>query len=246
MIPYHGTPLGGKRGEASDFFRNRHALVPWVNDEDIGIVAETCRSFCLDNGAFSAWTSGEPITDWSGYYDWTAEWMRHPGFDFAIIPDIIDGDEDANDAMLAEWPHGKYIGCPVWHLHESIERLQQLCREWPRVALGSSGEWPDPGKPNWVRRMDVAMGAICDDGRPPCKLHGLRMLNPAVFYRLPLASADSTNAAQNASRQSQQWQCSVMSARRLIAERPESHNSAGRWKPRQESPALAFMGADDE
>lgn len=42
------------------------------------------------------------------------------------------------------------------------------------------------------------MNAVCDrDGLPICKLHGLRMLNPEVFSRLPLASADSTNIAQN-------------------------------------------------
>ena len=70
MIPYHGTPLGGKRDEAPRFFRNRHALVSWVHPEDIGVVSECCRSFSLDNGAFSAWKSGKPITDWYEYYNW--------------------------------------------------------------------------------------------------------------------------------------------------------------------------------
>lgn len=42
------------------------------------------------------------------------------------------------------------------------------------------------------------MDVICDKhGRPVCKIHGLRMLNPDVFTRFPLASADSTNIAQN-------------------------------------------------
>lgn len=42
------------------------------------------------------------------------------------------------------------------------------------------------------------MDAICDDqGRPACRLHGLRMLDPAIFQHLPFASADSTNAAVN-------------------------------------------------
>lgn len=39
---------------------------------------------------------------------------------------------------------------------------------------------------------------ICDDmGRPVCKLHGLRMLDPGVFTRFPFASADSTNIGRN-------------------------------------------------
>lgn len=66
MIHYHGTPAGGTRDDAARFLRGRHALVPWVRDEDIGTVAEVCQSFMLDNGAFSAWKSGEPITDWGG------------------------------------------------------------------------------------------------------------------------------------------------------------------------------------
>lgn len=42
------------------------------------------------------------------------------------------------------------------------------------------------------------MNAVCDkNGNPICKLHGLRMLNPDVFSRLPFSSADSTNIAQN-------------------------------------------------
>ena len=46
--------------------------------------------------------------------------------------------------------------------------------------------------------MAEAMNAVTDsDGLPVTKLHGLRMLNPEVFTRLPLSSADSTNIAQN-------------------------------------------------
>lgn len=42
------------------------------------------------------------------------------------------------------------------------------------------------------------MQVACDsEGLPVCKLHGLRMLSPAIFTRLPLASADSTNIARN-------------------------------------------------
>lgn len=46
--------------------------------------------------------------------------------------------------------------------------------------------------------MAEAMNAVTDsDGLPITKLHGLRMLNPEVFTRIPLSSADSTNIAQN-------------------------------------------------
>ena len=46
--------------------------------------------------------------------------------------------------------------------------------------------------------MSEAMEVICDaEGRPKCKLHGLRMLDGKITSRLPLSSADSTNVGRN-------------------------------------------------
>jgi hypothetical protein len=54
------------------------------------------------------------------------------------------------------------------------------------------------GNAEWWARIDQTMRVVCDlKGRPLVKLHGLRMLNPKVFTRLPFASADSTNIARN-------------------------------------------------
>jgi hypothetical protein len=248
MIHYHGTPCGATREDVARFLAGRHALIPWVRGEDIGTAAEVCQSFCLDNGAFTAWKSGEPITDWSGYYEWVGLWQHHPGFDWAIIPDVIDGTEEDNDGMLAEWPF-EMQGVPVWHLHESLERLERLCSTWQRVALGSSGQWPTPGREGWWRRMAEAMGAICVDGRPPCKLHGLRMLDPSIFHRLPLASADSTNAVRNSSSYSRFGMYlppNASTRMAIIAERIEAHQSAAVWRPIQAQPVLAFMGIQEQ
>lgn len=240
MTPYHGTPCGGSRQDTARFLRGRQALVPFPRSEDLGIVAEVCKSFVFDNGAFTAWNSGTPIEDWTPYYDWCEEWRRHPGFDWALIPDVIDGDEAANDALVGEWP--RHIrGVPVWHLHESIDRLVRLCTEWPTVALGSSGQWRTPGTAAWWSRMTAAMNAICDDaGRPVCRLHGLRMLDPAVFSRLPLTSADSTNAAVNSgslSRFGMYLPPTTAQRAAVIADRIEVHNSAAVWirQPVQEN-----------
>ncbi len=203
MIHYHGTPCGATRPDVVRFLAGRHALVPFPRSEDIGAVLDVCQSFCLDNGAFSAWKSGKPVDDWSGYYQWCINLSRHPAFDFAIIPDVIDGDESQNDELIAQWCSVVYrreIGAPVWHLHESLDRLAALCSQWPRVCLGSSGEYRSPGAAKWKRRMAEVMGVACDsDGRPRCKLHGLRMLDARIVARYPLASADSTNAVRNSS-----------------------------------------------
>ncbi len=40
------------------------------------------------------------------------------------------------------------------------------------------------------------MEAICENGRPLTKLHGLRMLRPSLYEHLPLASADSAGVSR--------------------------------------------------
>jgi len=87
--------------------------------------------------------------------------------------------------------------------------------------------------------MNEAMNAICDKkGRPPCKLHGLRMLDPQVFSRLPLSSADSTNAGVNCGsigRFGTYPSPNAFQRATVIADRIESFNSAHCWtKQRQQ------------
>ena len=233
MIHYHGTPIGGTRQDAARLLAGRHALVPFPRQDDMGIVAEACQSFVFDSGAFSFWRNGGAL-DVDGYKRLVDDWHRHPGFDWALIPDVIDGDEDANDRLLEQWP-SHLPGVPVWHLHESVERLARLASQWRTVALGSSGQWATPGTAAWWKRMSEAMAAICDDkGRPLCRLHGLRMLDPAVFSRLPLASADSTNAAVNGgsvSRFGMYIPPTAGQRAQVIADRIEQHNSAHLWAP---------------
>jgi hypothetical protein len=101
---------------------------------------------------------------------------------------------------------------------------------WPRVAIGSSGQWATVGDAAWWARMADVMAVICDeDGRPTCKLHGLRMLAPDVFTRLPLASADSTNVARNHARETRRYQLTDSMGAIVIAGRVEASNSAATW-----------------
>lgn len=215
-------------------------MIPFGRTEDIGTASEVCQSFVLDNGAFSAWRSGSPILDWTGYYEFVDDWRRHPAFRWAIIPDVIDGDEDANDALLVEWPWEEH-GVPVWHLHESLDRLYRLVTAYPTVALGSSGQWAVPGNDAWWERIAEAMEMACDEeGRALCKLHGLRMLNPEIFQRLPLASADSTNAVQNGARTANRSGCNTLTGMTIIADRIEQHQSASVWTELPKQKVLVF------
>ena len=242
MKHYHGTPIGGTRQDVARFLQGRHALVPFPRPDDAGIVADVCKSFVFDNGAFTVWKQGGQL-DVEGYLRWVDDWHRHPGFEWALIPDVIEGDEAENDALLDAWPL-HLPGVPVWHLHESLERLQRLAAQWRTVALGSSGQWATPGAAGWWQRMADVMGAICDEhGRPLCRLHGLRMLDPDIFTRLPLASADSTNAAVNCGSLSRFGMYTPPTAAQraaVIAERIEAHNSAAIWAGGGNQAALAL------
>ena len=195
MIHYHG----GRHSTwqvAVEIWKRRHALVSYADPQQIVIAAEVAQSFALDNGAFSVWKQGVEV-NWVAYYEWAEQWRQHPGFDWAVIPDVIDGDEAANDALIDQWPFGKSAGLPVWHFHESLERLARLAAEWPRIALGSSGQFATVGTPKWWGRMQQIMQTVCDDdGKPKVKLHGLRMLRPTICKYLPLASADSAGVSR--------------------------------------------------
>lgn len=197
MIHYHGLPITPATA-AAYAVRARHAFISFAHSGQLGLAVAACQSFAVDNGAFSAWRKGKPVNDWTPFYRFAEACKQYPACDFAVIPDVIDGSEADNDALLVEWPLPRWFGAPVWHLHESFDRLTRLCAEWPRVCLGSSGEFAQVGTPRWWRRMHHVMRVICDDaGRPPCRLHGLRMLDPKVFSQFPFASADSTNVGRN-------------------------------------------------
>jgi hypothetical protein len=155
-------------------------ITPWSpsrGTSEIGIAAEFAPSFALDNGAFSLWRAGQRRPAWDPYYRWVEVWRNHPGFDFAIIPDVIDGSEEENDDLLAEWPF--FDGVPVYHLHESLDRLVRLTNSYSRIALGSSGPYRSTCTLRWWGRIQQIMTLVCGDSDlPTVKLHGLRILAP--------------------------------------------------------------------
>lgn len=236
MIHYHGTPMW-PNAAAAEIYPNAHLFICVDHVDQMELALLCCASFATDNGAFPAWRNGKPVSDWTHYYLWIQEVHRYPQFDFAVIPDVIDGTEEENDALIEQWPWlrtSPHIGAPVWHMHESLARLERLALSFPRVCIGSSGRYASVGGAAWWSRIRAAMSTVCDkSGRPVCKLHGLRMLNPAVFSKLPLSSADSTNIAIN-SKLDSKWKGTYTpvtvgargaNMRRLI----ESHQALTLW-----------------
>lgn len=237
MIHYHGGPVTPATA-AIALWTARHAFCSFEYPHQTPIAAEVCQSFALDNGAFTKHNRGEGEVDLPAFAEWIARWSLHPGFDWCLIPDSIAGGPARNDEMLEWWLSSSGIrrewSVPVWHLDEPFERLEELARAWPRVALGSSGRyWKVQSKP-WWQRMGEAMDRVCNaEGFPTVKLHGLRMLSNTIFSQIPLSSADSTNIARNIGLD-KAWKGPYAPERPedraiIIAGRTERHAAAKRW-----------------
>lgn len=235
MIHYHGGPLWPTK-MACELLDGRHGIVSFWRPDQIRALAQVLSSFILDNGAFSAWRAKQPF-DFNGYEQFVREWGNTPNCDWAIIPDVIDGDEATNKALIIDWMNKPKFPCesvPVYHLHESLEYLDWLCTNFNRICIGSSGEWPTPGAVKWHARMAEVMNVACDkNGFPRVKLHGLRMLDARIFSRYPFSSCDSTNVARNAGNDSA-WNHPKLPTdpkrrAQLLLMHIESHAAAWRW-----------------
>ncbi len=190
MLHYHGTPITPR----AQLLRmgGRMFCVSFARPEDLKTCLQIGQSVMFDNGAFSAFTRGESF-DEHGFYRWIEPMLAHPHW--AVVPDVIGGTVEQQRELVARWPFSRQLGLPVWHLGAPVDYLLELADAWPRICFGSSGEFWRIGSPAWCGRMDEAFNALAQRGLKPW-VHGLRMLGMAG-ERWPLASADSTNVAQN-------------------------------------------------
>ncbi len=234
MIRYHGGPCTPLEA-ALELWSGRNALVSFAYPGQIALVIRHAHSFVMDNGAFSAWQKGISV-DWHEYAKWVDEYHQHPAFVHALIPDVIDGNEKDNDDLLAWWNGAsKCAGAvPVWHMHESLTRLEQMVGAYRTVAIGSSGEFSKVGTLRWWERIALAMDVACDpNGRPKCRLWGLRQMDPRVFGHVPYAMVDSASISRNCGvdkgRPGAYRACTTKQAALLMAFDADNAKSADRW-----------------
>lgn len=210
----------------------RSFCIPFPRPECLATCLRIGSSLMFDNGAFSAHTRGiRP--DWTEYYRWLSTILAPPHW--AVIPDVIDGDADQQRGLIQQWPaeYG-HLGAPVWHLGLPIDWLRELCDRFPRVCFGSAGKYWQVGSDAWCGRMDEAFNALHTSGRLTW-IHGLRMLGQ-TDGGWPLASADSTNVAQNFKARIGCAEC--------LADRLDGANPALWWKPRDVQIDLISEAAD--
>jgi len=216
-IHYHGTPITPKL--ALREMLGRHFCVSFAAPQDLADCLAIGASVMLDNGAFSVHTRGGKLKT-AEFYAWIKPHLGHPHW--AVVPDVIGGAVEQQRNLHDGWPYPLALGAPVWHLNLPLEFLFELVDRWPRVCLGSSGQFWNVGGPEWCARMDEVFNALARRDRFLPNIHGLRMLSQIRHW--PMASADSTNVAQN------------FKAKRISAESMaheiDGTNGPVRWKPR--------------
>lgn len=190
MIHYHGTPITPR----SELLKlaGKHFCVSFADPRDADWCLANGQSVMWDSGAFTAFTKGKPV-DWNAYAAWLESRLVHPHW--AIIPDVIDADEEQQRQMVLQWPFGT-LGAPVWHMGLSLDYLLELADAWPKVCFGSSGLYWQVGSESWARRADAAFDALAKRYQRLPWVHMLRGLSLAGD-RWPFASADSANVARN-------------------------------------------------
>lgn len=191
MIHYHGTPITPRKALLE--MTGRHFCVSFARPDDLRECLRIGQSLMLDNGAFTAFTKGKSM-DVDGYIRWCDQHLAHPHW--AVVPDVIDGNEDQQRSEIDKWPFPKELSAPVWHLGLSLDWLLELSDNWPKVCFGSTSAYWKIGSPSWVRRMNEAFDALMSRRKHLPWIHGMRMLNQNDGP-WPLASADSTNVARN-------------------------------------------------
>jgi hypothetical protein len=193
-LHYHGTPITPIT--ALYELAGRCFCVSFAAKQDAERCHQIGQSVMLDNGAFSLWRRGL-ATDWPGYYAWVEQWLEYPTT-WAVIPDLIDGGELAQDELIKRWPFG-HRGAPVWHLDEPLDRLVRLCDEWPKVCMGSTAEYAEVLSEAWQRRVDQAFDQLSLGRRFLPWIHMLRGM-ACCGLRWPFASVDSTDIGRNHNR----------------------------------------------
>lgn len=224
-IHYHGTPITPRsvlHSLAGKFF-----CVSFAAAQDVEECHRIGQGVMLDNGAFSIWKLNRLAYTypWDAFYGWARPWLDYPTT-WAVIPDIIGGTEEENDNLI-----GKTIQklgssaqlAPVWHLHESFDRLERLVQAWERVCFGSSGDYAVIGSDAWNNRVNEAFNLICKgSGTPACWIHMLRgmSLSGSIY---PFASVDSTDVARNHNRYK------GLIRKRRMADRWDAIQCPARW-----------------
>lgn len=229
-IHYHGTPITPQSVFLT--LAGRCFCVSHARPDQVDICHRIGQSVMLDNGAFSAWKRGHQ-PNWKEFYAWCDKWLSFPTT-WAVIPDVVDGGSQLQDALLSEWPFG-HRGAPVWHMDEPLDRLLRLVEAWPKVCIGSTAEYAVIGGEAWHIRMAEIWNEVSRRHRHLPYIHMLRGMQMAGSI-YPFASVDSTDIAQNHNR--------PQNTALDMADRWDAAQCPGEWKRRKPAEQPSLMAAE--
>lgn len=193
MIHFHGTPITPKA--VLESLHGNHFCVSHARPDQIEICHKIGQQVLIDNGAFQKSKRGQD-RDWKPYFAFCEYWFGYAATR-GVVPDVIDGGTQLQDALLREWPFGKHRGWPVWHMDEPIERLLRLIEGgWAVVCIGSTAEYWVVGSDAWMRRMDEIWNVIVSRFGIIPAIHMLRGMQ-CCEWGFPFYSMDSSDVAQN-------------------------------------------------
>lgn len=194
----------------------------------------------LDNGAFSAWQSGQSLTwdHWERFAAWAADIQARCPQAVAVVPDVIGGTEQENWELMNDFQCCGIVDTdrcmPVWHMHESLDYLRNMT-DWGYLAIGSSGQYAQVGTAKWHKRIRVAMRTLNREtmrrGMRRPWVHMMRAQSEMHAYDFD--SCDSCNVAVNHNRWRKRHPCDnhVASMAQSILDRVAASCDGGerRW-----------------
>ena len=196
MKKFYVTPITPNH-VFEEYMAHRNVVISYLRPDNYKLAVEHCQKIIFDNGAYTFFRKGI-ASNFETFY----KFLEDKKFNYFFIPDVINGSETENDLLISQCPK-EFLnkGIPVFHIHESNDRLIELMKRFNYIAFGSSGEFWKIGTDKWLNRIHQLMKIVCDpDGFPKIKIHMLRCLNAKIFTKFPFYSGDSSNFARNHSR----------------------------------------------
>lgn len=164
----------------------------WSLDEQREI-AKLPKEFLLDSGAFTFMNSGKKV-DWQQYVNEYADYIVRNDIQnfFELDLDVIIGvTETRKMTDQLECKTGRRC-IPVFHKIRGLQTWREMCREYPRVAIGASAVTEEC---RWVRNSDLLLRMVNIAHDYGALVHGLgyTRLSNLNDTKIPFDSVDSTS-----------------------------------------------------
>lgn len=180
-----------KSGYAGDLLENANILQSfyYCNDFTEKIMIPYSKSFMLDSGAFTFFSSGKNV-NWDEYIKKYAEFINRNNIDlfFELDIDVLVGYDNVLKLRktLEKLTNKKCI--PVWHKSRGKEEFLKMCDEYDYVALGGivSKEFKQKDYKYFTWFINEAH-------KRGTKIHGLGFTNLKGLEKYKFDSVDSSS-----------------------------------------------------